>query len=254
MESSELTLQIPHGPVLTLMRGRKSTTLKRQIPLDLHLQSLPCQEKGSVNVLSKMTLTFRKRFYPGHARSPKFSLGAAPWPRGCSACPGLLLGLTWDYTGVKNTQWFVSDRESGHLFPKVFSSHWAKQNVFQGWFSALHWVHWGNKLRTEKNLKPRPIWKPTTKFLAESSKEKGKNSQCWVHTTARKYWTRTQKWIFISNSTPSKETKKLFSLTPHHVIASNSFGGAFWRGQRIPLLLPKNSFFADNKIANLYSI
>lgn len=48
-------------------------TLKQQIPLDLHLQSLSCQEKGSVNVLSKMTLTCKNCFYPGHQGAQSFS-------------------------------------------------------------------------------------------------------------------------------------------------------------------------------------
>lgn len=132
MESWELTLQIPHRPALTLMRGWKSMTLKRQIPLYLHLQSLSCQEKESVNVLSKMTLTFKNSFYPGHARSPKFYLGAAPWPQRCSPCPRLLFGFTRDW----RTHGVLHVTESGHLLPKVFSSHWEKKSVSEVVFSS----------------------------------------------------------------------------------------------------------------------
>lgn len=190
-----------------------------------------------------MTLTFEKCFYPGHARSPKFYLGAAPWPRGCSACPGLLLGFTWDCTRLKNTQCFLCDTESGHLFPKVFSSHWAKQNVFRRWFSALHWVHWVNKLRTEKNLKPQPIWKSTTKFLTESSKQKCKNSQCWVQLQPGNTGWGLKNRFLSQIQHCQKRQKKWFSLTPHHVIASNSFGGPFWRGPKDPSAPPRKFLF-----------
>lgn len=56
------TTKSPRVCANTDQRGGKSMTLKWQIPLYLHLQWLSGQEKESVNVLSKMTLTFKNCF------------------------------------------------------------------------------------------------------------------------------------------------------------------------------------------------
>lgn len=130
MESSELTLaNSPWVCANTDEKGGKFMTLKWQIPLYLHLQWLSGQEKESVNVLSKMTLTFEIAFIKVTQTAQTFNWALLPYHRDVHPA----LGSSWVLHGSKCTasaRCFQYDEESGWSFPKVLSSKPSRKKGF----------------------------------------------------------------------------------------------------------------------------